>query len=360
MAIASSSNRLHDRIDAPETQTTSEILLEAKHRLSNFLLAYKKSNGQPEVTFQVQEWLKYVDKFLPWLESRAVMTPTVRDGIRPLLKAMFDPKYHCPPTIASRARTIYERFEADHWGGDEGENINTVSITPDTLSRPPPLDHPIWGQHGIMHGFLLKLTTSRDPVTQATRVKRQCVMNPAYAHEKRGCKEFGHNGLEPGAWWPYQKVALFHGAHGASEAGISGHSDKGTYSIVISGHYVDMNEDNGETLWYSSDGSKDNTDPDRILSVSDRSASLHSSFRTHQSIRVLRSSKGSPVYSPKEGIRYDGLYWVTRVKRARNDKGGLYEKFKLSRQPNQAPLGSIRDKPTQQQLRDYYRIKEYY
>jgi hypothetical protein len=352
MATASSSNLLY-RIDTPDTHTTSEILLEAKHKLSNFLFAYKKSNGQPEVTFQVQEWLKYVDKFLLWLESAAVMTPAVRDssGIRPLLEALFDPKYHCPSTIASRARTIYERFEADHWGaaGDEGENIDTtVSITPGITSRPPPLGHPIWGQHGIMHGFLLKSTTSR------------IVMNPAYTHAKRGCKEFGHNGLEPGAWWPYQAVALFHGAHGASEAGISGHPDRGTYSIVLSGHYAEMNEDNGETLWYSSDGSKDNTDPNRILSVSGRSASLHTSFRTHRPIRVLRSSKGSPTYSPREGIRYDGLYCVTQVKTARNDKGGLYEKFKLSRQPNQASLGSIRDKPTQQQLSDYYRIKEYY
>lgn len=357
---SSSNSRPRDRIDAPDNNSVEELLREAVPRLKKLLFTFKKSNGHPEVTFQVQEWLAYLDKFLTWLETKAParMTPKARDesgGIQGVLEALFNPAFHFPTDIASRAKKVFDRLEEDSWGGTNGGNEVSIATGSTTVTRrSPPVDHPIWGRNGIMHGFIL------EEITTEGRTKKRRVFNPEYIHEKRDFRKFGHNGLEPGAWWPFQACALFHGAHGASVAGISGQPEQGAYSIVISGQYEGMDHDGGEVLWYSSDGSKDNTDPENITAISSMTQSLRKSLTSGRPVRVLRSSKGNKVWSPAEGIRYDGLYQVRDIRTPRNKQHGLYEVFKLRRLPNQPSLESLRSIPTLQQLRDFERIKDYY
>lgn len=55
---------------------------------------------------------------------------------------------------------------------------------------------------------------------------------------KVNCNVFGANGLEVGDWWPYRICALNDGAHGATQAGIAGNANTGTFSIVVSRQYT--------------------------------------------------------------------------------------------------------------------------
>lgn len=325
------------------------------------------------MNLELENHTAFLQTFLLWLETDVVMTPSIRDqsNIHVALQMLFDRTYHVPMEIATAAQRIYEHFQEDQWGADEGvgsdsdmDEPTTPMVSPTlgqattlratlqdndmyTSARSPPVGHPIWGRRGIMHGFVIK---------PARRFGH--VFNPRYKHDKRSFKEFGHNGLEPGAWWPYLKVALFHGAHGHSVAGISGHPDLGAWSVVVSGgKYEEMDSDKGDVIWYSSD---DNTDPNRVICTSNKSLSLHKSFVNRRPVRVLRSS-GKSAFAPSVGIRYDGLYSVASVRTRKNPKGGLYEQFQLTRLTNQRPLSDIcLSVPTGQQQADFNRIKEGY
>lgn len=70
-----------------------------------------------------------------------------------------------------------------------------------------------------------------------------CVLDERYRREKRPANVFGHNGLTPGDWFPNQLVALFHGAHGMSQGGVYGKVGQGTYSVVVSGQYKDVDNE---------------------------------------------------------------------------------------------------------------------
>lgn len=204
-----------------------------------------------------------------------------------------------------------------------------------------------------MHGVALK----RGP-------KTVYCLDPRYLDKKRDAKVFGHNEFEPGAWWPYQKLAHYHGAHGASVRGITGTATSGAYSIVTSGSsgtYDDMDKDFGDTLYYSADNSHDNTDPNLIAYTSNATQSLHKSLETGTPVRVLRSSGGEKAYTPQLGIRYDGLYQVCDLRRETNSKGGLYEQFELRRLPGQRSLDDIQAKvPSREQREAFSKIKSGY
>lgn len=189
------------------------------------------------------------------------------------------------------------------------------------------------------------------------------IIDPRYGHRKRYPKVFGHNGIEPGMWWPYQMLAHFWGAHGSPMSGITGDPKQGAFSIVISGSssYSSMDQDFGDQLYYSADNSQDNANPNRILYTSSRTESLHASLKTGRPVRVLRSSGGKKAYTPKAGIRYDGLYRVSAVREVTNKLGGLYAQFELIRLPGQRSLDEInRTVPSKQQQADFAKIKNKY
>jgi hypothetical protein len=353
-------------------------MLKAKAKISGLAVKYKNHNGNPPMNTELEEYIKVLRAFLPWLENDVQMTPTLRDRtqIHKALEVLCEPRFKVPEEFSTRARSILNQFESDNWGAnstldsdgeghdaDSGLLASPISNTSPashssanvfnavgTMRLPRP-GHPIWGLHGIMHGVAIKPGR-----------RTSYALDPRYLASKRNPKVFGHNGLTPGAWWPFQIVALFHGAHGASMKGIAGDAQLGTWSVVLSGGaYEGLDSDGGDVIWYSGDGAHDNEDPTRIVHASNATQSLHTSLSTRNPVRVLRSAKGKTKFAPKAGIRYDGLYCVIATRHRKNEKGGLYEQFKLERVQGQQPLREIcLSVPTANQLRDFNRIDERY
>ncbi|KAH8902021.1 hypothetical protein BR93DRAFT_382502 [Coniochaeta sp. PMI_546] len=364
-------------IAIPRGHTTMSFMTQARRTVTGLAVKYKRYDGNPPMNAEVQGYLTFLQTFLPWLETDAIMTPAIRDQsrINLALQLLSNPDFKCPVEIATRARRIYDKFEDEQWGEDnrnpesepeesslaasqstdKPKRVTNAIGTNDMyqLARVPPHDHPIWGRSGIMHGFVIQPSQFR---------KFNYVLDPRYEGEKRSFKVIGHNSLNPGDWWPYQKVALFHGAHGHSMAGISGQAEQGAWSVVVSGSskYQDLDQDLGDIIWYSNDGSHNNLDPTRIVNRSNMALSLHTSVAKQTPIRVLRSS-GKGRFAPSHGIRYDGLYLAVKVVERTNAKGGLYEQFQLRRQPGQRSLQEIcQSSPTQQQVADFERVQEGY
>jgi len=239
------------------------------------------------------------------------------------------PEFHFEGRTRERAQQLYERWEAQNWGkgevveestDDETLTGGSDETTPDakrrrsssgaqgsgtmivpTKIRAPPASHSIFGEHGIMHGVVLK-TSSR---------RKDYILDSRY--QKRDAKVFGHNGLDVGQWWPMQIVALFNGAHGSKIAGISGNAETGAYSVVTSGGaYEELDEDRGDTMYYSGPRSHVNTDPKKPFPSTNATNALKTSQRTGRPVRVLRAagaggSKSGSKWRPTVGIRYDGL-----------------------------------------------------
>jgi SAD/SRA domain len=152
--------------------------------------------------------------------------------------------------------------------------------------------------------------------------------------ERKSASFFGDNGLKVGDWWPFQLCAIRDGAHGSRVGGIYGTRQKGAYSIVLSGfgdyHDVDM----GDSIVYTGSGEKGE---DQVRGAGNQALIL-SCETTKEPVRVLRGSRLKSPYAPSDGLRYDGLYMVTRWWRERGEDGFLDYKFHLERQPNQPPI----------------------
>ena len=153
-------------------------------------------------------------------------------------------------------------------------------------------------------------------------------------------------------------VALFRGAHGATQGGIYGNRENGGYSIVISGVYDDLDQDYGDILYYSGSNSHSNEDPRSPAPSTGGTIALQASERTQNPVRVIRTSSGKSTIAPISGLRYDGLYKVVSSRYPKNLKGGIYEQFKLVRLDDQPEID--RSRPTQKESRDYERIGDGY
>lgn len=68
-------------------------------------------------------------------------------------------------------------------------------------------------------------------------------LDPRYQRARRSAKVSGHNGLGVGAWFPTRLSALVNGAHGASQAGITGNTDHGAFSIVVATTYKEVDDE---------------------------------------------------------------------------------------------------------------------
>jgi hypothetical protein len=229
-----------------------------------------------------------------------------------------------------------------------------VSDVAATTIRLPSPQHPIFGTEGIMHGVALKINAQRNNYVLDLR------------YQKRDAKVYGHNGLEVGSWWPMQLLALFHGAHGMKIGGIAGNTETGAYSVVAGGrNYEELDQDEGDVLYYSADRSYHNTDPKTPFPSSNETLSLKASQRLEKWVRVLRaagsSKTGRATLRPTVGVRYDDLYRVVAMRLKANERGGLYEQFKLERLEGQPPLGSlVKTRPTTQEVRDFYKREDGY
>ncbi|KAK5711790.1 hypothetical protein LTR17_018233 [Elasticomyces elasticus] len=272
----------------PTNQSTEAsinfIVRVRQQAVQRLALESRKQSGAPAVTSATRAWYDQVEDFLNWLEKDAQMTPELKGSskVDEALSLMFArPEFHFPAALKERAQVLHERFEIERWGApivvktessgeDGGSNGDEVmsddpAISRSSLPRPrrrrqdstldsltvskvvklPPADHPIWGVHGIMHGVARTITIKADG-----RKRYWTKSDPRYLSEKRNANVHGHNGIEIGAWFPRQLVAILRGAHGELQGGISGSGESGAYSIVSSGAYDRTDRDRGNVLYY--------------------------------------------------------------------------------------------------------------
>ncbi|KAK5116124.1 hypothetical protein LTR62_008450 [Meristemomyces frigidus] len=372
----------------------------------NYIVQRRDSVGQmafissrledvPPATGRSRLYYDQIRELLDWLETGALMTPElkIRSEAPEMLQKMFAfEQYHFPAEFVQRSRALHERFEMAGWnerGPGEDEEVEGVNgdaaparkrqrsqSTAEAVDKRaflPPANHSIWGVDGIMHGVACSISYQPDGSH-----RRTLVYDERYAELRRSAKVFGHNGITVGTWYPRQLVvsppstssplsepadknkqkACFHGAHGSTQAGISGSAEQGAFSIIVAGHYDDLDTDKGDYLYYSAPNSHSNDDPRRIPEAGPASLALHRSMRNGRPVRVLRSFTGRSRWRPVVGMRYDGLYRVETVTNPTNAKGGLYEQFGLKREDGQPDINIMR--PNVAEQRDFARINEPY
>ncbi|ELQ40842.1 hypothetical protein OOU_Y34scaffold00334g12 [Pyricularia oryzae Y34] len=194
----------------------------------------------------------------------------------------------------------------------------------------PPRDHPIYGVGGIMYGVLAGKPSSG--------ARFRYTIDPRLA--KKNAQIVGHNGLVPGDWFPKQLVALFKGAHGASQGGIAGSKGQGAVSIIVgSAAYESVDKDCGNVIYYSGAQKLGARLPgDKSDSASTKL--LLESFSKGNLVRVIRKKNHISQHAPAEGLRYDGLYrittWVERFEITTGRHRVLL--FTLVRDPGQLSL----------------------
>lgn len=117
-------------------------------------------------------------------------------------------------------------------------------------------------------------------------------------------------GFPEGSRFPNRAALQASGVHRPRQGGISGGKD-GADSIVVSGGYPD-DEDYGDVLIYTGQGGRDEqtgrqiADQELVLG----NLGLARSELDKRPIRVIRGAGGDPLYSPGQGLRYDGLFQV--------------------------------------------------
>lgn len=394
MAAAASSSLSASPAESGEASTSGNVrsggdvevwidsVIEGAKQLGNFAIALK--NNQAAET-EMEGRKNAVDSFLDYLELQASHSAEEKAALERSFglysrDAKEEFRNAIPEALRARVLAIRDQLQED----DEvavsednnevaGANLPSPTTTALVLAqqrrrsststgpslgvrnvRLPPSSHPIWGKAGIMHGFV-HVRGQRDSIR----------FNPELRNQQRSAKAFGHNNLTPRDWWPSQIVSVFHGAHGHNVRGISGTAEAGAWSIVCSGKstYSELDRDEGDTLYYSADGSVSNTNPLAVTIVSNSTKALQKSLQTRRAVRVLRSAgngKGH-YYAPNVGIRYDGLYIVVEQAEVLNDKGGLYYRFRLQRIEGQESLDNIKARsPTREQVAQERRIKDWY
>ena len=186
---------------------------EMTHVVQRLCIESRKAEGIPDAASEpTKSLLPRLESFLRWLETSVEITPALkqRSKIADGLALMFRrPEFDFGGRTRERAQQLYERWEAQNWGkgevGEEstddeiltGSSDETTSdvkrrrsssgaqgsgtIIVPTKIRAPPASHPIFGEHGIMHGVVLK-TSSR---------RKDYILDSRYP--KRDAKVFGHN-----------------------------------------------------------------------------------------------------------------------------------------------------------------------
>lgn len=283
--------------------------------------------------------------------------------------------YEFPESFQKVVLGIQARLE------DEVSVVEVANETPPTSTSPPP---GTTGKKRKRRNSTLARSTTRElPDIQSVSYRglmRGIVIsdegNASYKLADRSTRVpanvFGHNGLQVGDWWPKWICALRDGAHGRTQGGIYSRLGVGAFSIVVSGKshcfltlpitvliklaglYDDLDQDYGNTLYYSGNKSHDNEDPDQPCMTSAIKA-LQQSRADRRPIRVLRTSGGKARHCPAKGLRYDGLYRIVDNELAKNRKGGAYIRFQLVRDTNQPNIDLSR--PSQEEREIFDRLK---
>ncbi|MGK5442657.1 YDG/SRA domain-containing protein [Micromonospora sp. URMC 105] len=117
-------------------------------------------------------------------------------------------------------------------------------------------------------------------------------------------------GYPPGSTFKNRDELADSQVHRPNQAGICGGKD-GAESIVVSGGYVD-DEDYGTEIVYTGQGGNDPATKRQIADqqLTRGNLGLARSQIDGNPVRVIRGAGGDPKYSPKAGLRYDGLFRV--------------------------------------------------
>lgn len=148
-------------------------------------------------------------------------------------------------------------------------------------------------------------------------------------------RTFGHiQDVNVGTTFDNRQLLRESGVHRPLQAGICGGVD-GAESVVLSGGYQD-DKDGGERVLYTGQGGRDPTtgkqveDQEFLRGNKGLAVSCLSGFP----VRLIRSAKGDPKYSPSEGHRYDGLYTVTNYWPDLGEEGFRIWRFELRQLPD--------------------------
>lgn len=248
--------------DVPPHTLMEWLNFHGRTAITGYAIKSKREAGIPRSTRETDGYLERIELFLNFLEyGNFQVSPAYNAGapagaaLRDSLRMVFDrskhPPFHFPESHVTRAAALFNRFEALNWGATAtasttfsgshaaaqgpASSITHSSSRPQTATRAlyPPADHPIWGVGGILHGL--------TPVEGSTRRRRAMILDSRY--QQRRANIHGSNGLSLGQWFPNQHSALFHGAHGHSQAGIYGSAESGAYSVVVAAKYTDTDDE---------------------------------------------------------------------------------------------------------------------
>lgn len=140
--------------------------------------------------------------------------------------------------------------------------------------------------------------------------------------------EFGDLGFKTNYIFRNRREMSEKRIHAPLQAGIWGNSKEGACSIVLSGGYID-DIDQKDYILYTGQGGRD---PNTGKQIEDQeyirgNKGLQISHEVNLPVRVIRSSKTE--FGPKEGYRYDGLYYVKDHERVRGKDGFFICRFHL-------------------------------
>ena len=143
-------------------------------------------------------------------------------------------------------------------------------------------------------------------------------------------EEIGHLGHTEGEMFRNRIELSQSGLHNLVQSGIWRAGTKYAVSVVVSGGYVD-DEDNGDSILYTGQGGRD---PKTRSQISDQQLTrgnlgLYNSMEDSLPVRVIRGFQVK--HGPVEGYRYDGLYFVQRAFQEASIDGPLIWRFELTK-----------------------------
>ena len=137
--------------------------------------------------------------------------------------------------------------------------------------------------------------------------------------------------VNEGDIFPSRKALIANRLHRHTQRGIDGNGTDGSSAIVISGGYID-DYDYGDEIMYTGEGGND---PRTGRQCKDQSifspgnAGLILSMKKKLPVRVIRSSEHNSPFAPKNGYKFDGIYYVKDYSIIKGKDGYKIVQFKL-------------------------------
>lgn len=137
--------------------------------------------------------------------------------------------------------------------------------------------------------------------------------------------------------------------HRSTVRGIDGNASDGAAAIVMSGGYED-DYDLGEEILYTGEGGNDPSSGKQVAHQqwnSPGNAGLLKSLKSNYPVRVIRGWKHNSKFSPKDGYKFDGLFYVTHAEIVTGKSGFKICRFTLNkigsdiRGPEDVQLGNL-------------------